>query len=297
MSVPLIPYGMTEDGKLAHVDDVPRGQACRLYCPNCKAPLQARKGSVKQHHLAHTPNNPTCEGWLHSTAKLILYLRIKDAIVARTPVLIRWSCPPSRDRIFWLQCEEQHEADLLGKGILDGVNTERTLSTWNIRPDIACTARGEPKVLIEIVDSHPPSTTVIRTGLPILEVHVSASTDLRTLAEDTISVSVMHNYPCPDPICDKCELRRSQGCRYCDKCGEHAHPAHSYCPTCAKCDDRGHLHLFCEPCGMEVIEHTNCDCTSCYTDLPIHRHCVQCGKLFEPKTIWAESCYPCWTAL
>ena len=52
-----------------------------------------------------------------------------------------------------------------------------------------------------------------------------ASTDLRTLAEDTISVSVMHNYPCPDPICDKCELRRSQGCRYCDKCREHAHPA------------------------------------------------------------------------
>ena len=75
----LIPYGADASGRVRHVDDVPRGQACGLRYPNCLAPLVARKGTVKRHHLAHQSRAQACEGWLHATAQALLARRITTA--------------------------------------------------------------------------------------------------------------------------------------------------------------------------------------------------------------------------
>lgn len=72
MSGPQILYGV-RDGKLIHIDDVDRGQACNCTCFVCKRPLVARKGEVLAHFFAHAADevicNPTPESLLHQYAK------------------------------------------------------------------------------------------------------------------------------------------------------------------------------------------------------------------------------------
>ena len=41
------------EGKMVHVDDVPRGLNCGCTCPNCHEVLLARHGEVKEHGFAH----------------------------------------------------------------------------------------------------------------------------------------------------------------------------------------------------------------------------------------------------
>ena len=41
------------DGKLVHVDSVPRGRACNCVCPCCYEPLEARHGGIR----VHDPNS------------------------------------------------------------------------------------------------------------------------------------------------------------------------------------------------------------------------------------------------
>lgn len=41
------------DGKLVHVDSVPRGRACNCVCPCCYEPLEARHGGIRVHGFAH----------------------------------------------------------------------------------------------------------------------------------------------------------------------------------------------------------------------------------------------------
>ena len=245
MTTLLIPYGLDADGRIVHVDDVPRGKACGARCASCESELVAKKGDQKIHHFAHyQATGHGCEGCLHKTAKRILSQRIGDAIGMKgAAVPIKWSCvgeePP-----------DDHEVDLLGKGILNNIRVEQHLPTWNIRPDITLMADDTPKGLIEVVDTHSPEPPVIASGLPVLEVHVSEPADLKVLAESAIPVAVMHNYPCPDPKCKICYRRRSEGCNYYKK--RHIPITHDYCDICKTWGDRKHFHHNCSKCGVVV---------------------------------------------
>ena len=49
------------EGKMVHVDDVPRGLECNCTCPHCHEQLLARHGRVNAHGFAHhsdTDMNP-----------------------------------------------------------------------------------------------------------------------------------------------------------------------------------------------------------------------------------------------
>lgn len=67
-------YGLDEQGQLAHISEVERGDACGCLCPACNSPLRAKKGEVVQHHFAHV--NAECEhaveSALHLAAKEVL---------------------------------------------------------------------------------------------------------------------------------------------------------------------------------------------------------------------------------
>ena len=278
-----IPYGLDSSGRIVHVDDVPRGKACGARCASCGSELVAKKGDSGKviHHFAHYQSNGhSCEGWLHSTAKAILAQRITDSMAGKAPFPIKWACPREE-----LKCV--HEADLLGKGfignipveqhrsayqmglpglggghevdlekaILNNIRVEKLLSTWNIRPDITLMAGDTPMGLIEVVDTHPPEPPVIDAGLPVLEVHVSEPAHLNVLAESATPVAVMHNYPCPDPICDLCGRRKSSGCLHCGVCRRHVTPEHHHCGVvCKACTDRKHYHANCSNCGVIVAQ-------------------------------------------
>ncbi len=300
----LIPYGLDANGGMTHVADVPRGKDCGLRCPSCDAPLVARKGPVKQHHLAHASGKPTCEGWLHSTAKMLLYQRIAGALAGNSALPIQWHCHSFEQQADRLAndhdrpaCTLVHQTDLLRKRVLDGVRIEQHLAERSIRPDI-CVYEGDiPRVLIEVVDTHAPERVVIETKLPVLEVHISEAADLAELVDGTVQVSVLHNYPCPDPICKICQRRKSEGCRYCDRCQEHVPPEHEYCPDCTKCADDGHWHRYCSQCDVMVMDR---EAIPGYGgDGSYHQHCEGCGRLLYPMTrncgcCWRTFCAPCW---
>lgn len=225
MATLLIPYGLV-DGRIVHIDDVPRGKACGARCASCDSELVAKKGGERIHHFAHYhANGHGCEGWLHKTAKRILYERITRSMRWRSSVPIAWSCQvkesPSDTRPTFV-----HEIDLLGKGILNNARLEQYLPTWNIRPDITLMAGDTPKGLIEVVDTHRPEPPVLASGLPVIEVHVSEGADLEKLAKGRIPLAVVHNYPCPEP--KKCRptrlrpnkpLRNLSRLRPCSECG------------------------------------------------------------------------------
>lgn len=191
----LISYGVDGSGRVLHVDDVPRGKACGLKCAGCGAPLVARKGAIKQHHLAHLSPAPACESWLHSTAKLILRERIHDAMDNGSSLPIRWTCPDDG---------MQHDKDLLNRKIIDAVEVEYFWSGKNIRPDVVCFASGQPVVIFEVVVTHKPEEMVLESGIPVLEVHISDTAELDNLRSGVVNIDYIHNYSCPDPKCDIC---------------------------------------------------------------------------------------------
>ena len=75
-------FGERPDGSIAHISEVPRGTQCNCKCPDCGAPLVARKGDVKDHHFGHhnSGNERPCrtgpETALHKFAKEVLARRL-----------------------------------------------------------------------------------------------------------------------------------------------------------------------------------------------------------------------------
>ena len=53
MKQPYLTYAVDSNGKLVHVDDVPKGKACGCFCPNCKGRLLARQGEKRKPHFSH----------------------------------------------------------------------------------------------------------------------------------------------------------------------------------------------------------------------------------------------------
>lgn len=70
-----LPYGI-KNGKIVHISEIPesqRGLKCGCVCPVCNEPLQARIGTKRIKHFAHSSNCPTAaETALHMMAKDII---------------------------------------------------------------------------------------------------------------------------------------------------------------------------------------------------------------------------------
>ena len=69
-------YGIDQNNRLVHVDDVPNGLKCGCVCPSCHAPLVARNGgSILAHHFAHSSGTECATGYqtsIHLLAKEII---------------------------------------------------------------------------------------------------------------------------------------------------------------------------------------------------------------------------------
>jgi len=69
-------FALNNEGRIVHVDEVPRGAECGCRCPACDGPLIARQGDVRGWHFAHR-QDADCEGAvenaLHRAAKQLLH--------------------------------------------------------------------------------------------------------------------------------------------------------------------------------------------------------------------------------
>ena len=66
------------EGKLVHVDSVPRGLECGCVCPYCHERLLARHGDVREHGFAH--HSETRQATLDICYKVVLY-KLAEQIV------------------------------------------------------------------------------------------------------------------------------------------------------------------------------------------------------------------------
>jgi hypothetical protein len=70
-----LPFGLNIDNVIVHIENVESGGECNCMCLDCKSPLIAVKGSIRQHHFRHKDVNE-CKGGLesaiHQAAKQII---------------------------------------------------------------------------------------------------------------------------------------------------------------------------------------------------------------------------------
>ena len=70
-------YGL-RDGDPVQISDVASGLECNCICPECKTPLIAKKGDIREHHFAHSVDT-NCSGGvessLHWLAKKVFSVR------------------------------------------------------------------------------------------------------------------------------------------------------------------------------------------------------------------------------
>lgn len=87
----LLPFAKRlSDGLLVTPEEVPRGLACKCICPGCENPVQARQGTEKVWHFAHT-KAVTCAGAyeisVHELAKQLIRER-KELLLPALEVIV-----------------------------------------------------------------------------------------------------------------------------------------------------------------------------------------------------------------
>jgi len=78
-----IAFGVDRSNRVVHISAVDRGRACDCLCPGCGAPLEAVKGSVRQHHFRHAVE-VECEG----AAESAIHLAAKQLIRERRQLIL-----------------------------------------------------------------------------------------------------------------------------------------------------------------------------------------------------------------
>ena len=214
-----VPWGLQSSTKsMVHVDSVPNGKASGSECPSCGGALVAKnRGVRKAHHFAHdaTTDYPggACEGWLHATAKRLLYERIQGALANSKPLTIRWRCS---------RCSCLHQGDLLKN--VTGSCLEKHIPSANIRPDISLLGGVRVVKLVEIVVSHSPDQPVHQysedNSIPLVELNVDGAEGWdTTIRAATPDVTIHHFSGCP---CDCITCREptcgNQGTTGCASC-------------------------------------------------------------------------------
>ena len=192
--------------KMVHVDDVPNGKASGCVCPACRTGLVAKnQGTVKGHHFGHTSGDDqfgACEGWLHATAKRLLYERTQKSLEDDLSIPIQWQCQ---------ECSCKHDGNLLD--IATTVHMKTTIPAANIRPEILIQKDERPIALVEIVHTHPPEAHVFEWAkthkCPIMVIEVAAEDDLdHWILAPTLNLTITGGV-CQREMCERCGEGRS----------------------------------------------------------------------------------------
>lgn len=177
----LLPYGLSPDGRLMHVAEVPAGLACWCRCPRCGSPLVARKGTLVAPHFAHASGR-ACKGAWETT----LHRLAKEVVCAAGELLLPEAAagldgvrePVAAAQVF--RC--------------DAVETEVDLG--GLRPDIVLHRAGR-MLAVEFAVTHfcePEKVAELRRReLPCVEVDLSAVPRLAT--REAHARAILHEAP------------------------------------------------------------------------------------------------------
>lgn len=93
----IIPYGLTANGKLIHIDDYTKGEE-ETFCVACGQVLVARQGKIRQWHFAHYSGHCTVsrETELHEVSKHIIQEAFYKSKSDGSEYRIHWQCSKCR---------------------------------------------------------------------------------------------------------------------------------------------------------------------------------------------------------
>ena len=154
------------EGRMVHVDDVPRGLQCGCVCPNCHERLVARHGDVKEHGFAHHCN--TRKANLIICYQVIMYKLAEHILQTQKRIHA-----PSYFGIF-------KERDIVFKDVRIDSRYERV----DKQPDVIAITHNNKQYLIEFVFQYKVQhkQTLDYKNLNCLEVDLSNQT-LETLEQ------------------------------------------------------------------------------------------------------------------
>ncbi len=206
-------WAENSQGKMVHVDDVPRGLACGCVCPCCHERLLARHGDVKEHGFAHHSDSRGAN--LKICYMVSLYKLAEQIIETRKRVHV-----PSYYGIFPGKDIEFVEAKTDGRFERD-----------DKQPDVMATSRDGKKYIIEFTFDYKVQhrQAVDYKNLNCLEINLSdqtLETVERFLLEDDKDRKWLNNQELFDSIEPRYEkanlcirVKDEDDCRKCELYG------------------------------------------------------------------------------
>jgi hypothetical protein len=131
-----IPYGMTSDGVLKHIDEVSNGQDCNCFCPDCHCRLSAKNGGeIRIHHFAHI-DNKDCQ----YSGETVLHKFAKESFLTETSI----SLPEVKIKNYVIDKESSF--------VFHQVSLEERIDS--IIPDVQLVNNSSEKLFVEIKVYH-----------------------------------------------------------------------------------------------------------------------------------------------
>ncbi len=199
MTTILYTVAIDKDGNLNKANDSEKGGD--FFCPVCKTDLILRKSGntgkgAKRPHFAHRSLTPNCtpETALHYAFKNLLFSKIKQHIIAETPLSISWSCK---------YCGVPHTGNLLKK--IKTVKLEHNLIVC--QPDIALIDYNDKVfAVIEVVVTHKPEENVVKfysdNNIILIQIKLSSDRDIDDLESKVSQPDEVST--CYNPKCKTC---------------------------------------------------------------------------------------------
>ncbi|WP_294268000.1 competence protein CoiA family protein [Propionivibrio sp.] len=164
----LLPFAKRlSDGLLVTPEEVPRGLACKCICPGCENPVQARQGTEKVWHFAHTKAEACAGAYeisVHELAKQLIRER-KELLLPALEVVVSARGASGENLI---EQEVVFESRFVR---LDDCKVGQRLD--EITPDISGSRKGR-RILVEVTVFHrlmpEKRQRLIDTGLASFEI-------------------------------------------------------------------------------------------------------------------------------
>ncbi|MFT4058456.1 MAG: competence protein CoiA family protein [Legionella sp.] len=193
------PFGLNKNNTIAHIADVESGEKCNCICIECKSPLIAVKGRIKEHHFRHK-NVTECEGGLESAIHLAAKKEIMKRKHITLPQCVSTASAIDSRGIKHTECKTiVKDKQII---LFDDVQEEKVLH--EMKADILA-SKGDTQLIIEIFYRHKVDEEKIKkikkANISAIEINLSDLTqeDVKSMEtfwsriNNPICVQWLHN--------------------------------------------------------------------------------------------------------